>query len=231
MIDSMQTSQAWEARVRENLKTLRYPDAFGAAKLVAISKYVPAEAVEGAYHAGLRCFGESKAVEALRKREQLPLTLEREIEWHFIGHIQRNKLNKIVGHYALIHSVDSLKLLHAVAEKAQQFGVVQPVLLQVNVSGEAQKQGFCEAAVEAALEAALNAAPHLVVQGFMTMAPHTDDEATISACFSRLASLREALAETLGVALPHLSMGMSNDYGLALANGATITRIGSWVFA
>jgi len=232
----MQTEQLtiteWQERVGVNLATLGYPDApyWKQALLVAVSKYVPAEAIEGAFHAGIQCFGESKAVEALKKREQLDPDINEAIEWHFIGSIQSNKLNKIVGHYDLIHSVDRLSLIEAIAEKADAQGIKQSILLQVNVSGEESKSGFSPDDLRQAVEATLKYDNSLQLLGFMTLAPLTTDMTVIDASFGGLRCLRDAMESLAKTRLPHLSMGMSSDYGHALANGATIVRIGSKLF-
>jgi pyridoxal phosphate enzyme (YggS family) len=208
----------WQARIRSNLMLMGYPDApyWKQTLLVGVTKYADATMTHAAFLAGIHCMGENKAVEAMKKRATLPADVNEAIEWHFIGHI---------------HSVESLELLNAIAEKAKEQGIEQIILLQVNVSGEATKQGIPPEDLPQMMEAALALAPHIKVVGLMTMAPAEADEATLDACFGGLAHLRDMLQTQLGVELPHLSMGMSDDYAHALAHGATIVRIGSKLFA
>jgi PLP dependent protein len=223
----------WQARIRENLMMMGYPEApyWKQTLLVGVTKHADATMTHAAFLAGIHCMGENKAVEAMKKRAELPPEVNDAIEWHFIGHIQKNKLNKIVGHYDVIHSVESPELMYAISEKAVAQGVEQLILIQVNVSGEASKQGVAPDALPQMLEEAAVLAPHIQVIGLMTMAPAEADEPTLDACFGGLAQLRDAMQTQLGVKLPHLSMGMSDDYAHALAHGATIVRIGSKLFA
>lgn len=225
--------QAWQERIQENLMVLGYPTApyWKGVTLVAVTKHADSYAIQGALRAGLLAMGENKAVEALRKRSTLPTEVNNAIEWHFIGHIQRNKLNKIVGHYDLIHSVESLELAQAIAEKAKSLHIEQAILVQVNTSGELSKQGVPPEQLTSFVEALLALSPALKVLGLMTMAPLTEEFNQIDACFRRLKTLKESLETRLGIELPHLSMGMSNDYSQALANDATIVRIGTKLFA
>jgi PLP dependent protein len=223
----------WQGRIRQNLMMMGYPEApyWKNTLLVGVTKHADATMTHAAFLAGIQCMGENKAVEAMKKRAELPPEVNEAIEWHFIGHIQKNKLNKIVGHYDVIHSVESLELMQAIAEKAAAQRITQLILIQVNVSGEATKQGVTPEALPQVLQEAMKLAPHVEVIGLMTMAPAEADETALDACFGGLANLREALQTQLGVKLPHLSMGMSDDYAHALAHGATIVRIGSKLFA
>jgi hypothetical protein len=225
--------QAWQERIQENLMVLGYPTApyWKNVTLVAVTKHADIYAIEGAVRAGLLAMGENKAVEALAKRSTLPKAVNEAIEWHFIGHIQRNKLNKIVGHYDLIHSVDNLELAQSIAEKARALNIEQSILVQVNTSGELSKQGVSPEHLTSLVEALLALSPALKVMGLMTMAPLSEEFHTIDACFRRLKTLKETVETRLGIELPHLSMGMSNDYSQALANDATIVRIGTKLFA
>jgi pyridoxal phosphate enzyme (YggS family) len=225
--------QAWQERIQENLMVLGYPTApyWKNVTLVAVTKHADIYAIEGAVRAGLLAMGENKAVEALAKRSTLPKAVNEAIEWHFIGHIQRNKLNKIVGHYDLIHSVDNLELAQSIAEKARALNIEQSILVQVNTSGELSKQGVSPEHLTSLVEALLALSPALKVMGLMTMAPLSEEFHTIDACFRRLKTLKESVEARLGIELPDLSMGMSNDYSQALANDATIVRIGTKLFA
>jgi PLP dependent protein len=223
----------WQGRIRQNLMMMGYPEApyWKNTLLVGVTKHANATMTHAAFLAGIHCMGENKAVEAMKKRAELPPEVNEAIEWHFIGHIQKNKLNKIVGQYDVIHSVESLELMQAIAEKAAAQHITQLILLQVNVSGEASKQGLDPEELPHMMEEAAKLAPHIKVVGLMTMAPAEADEAMLEACFGGLAQLRDSLQTQQGVKLPHLSMGMSDDYAHALAHGATIVRIGSKLFA
>lgn len=193
--------------------------------LVAVSKTVGPEAIRAAYGAGLRDFGENRLdgldakIEAL---SDLP-----DLRWHFIGHLQRNKVRKVVGRVSLIHSVDSLRLLRAVDEEARRQERVQDVLLQFNTSEEESKHGFAAADLHGLVEA-MPGCTHLRVRGLMTMAPFVDDEATLRRCFSALRELASELGDHIDG--HDLSMGMSNDYQFALDEGATMLRIGTALF-
>jgi pyridoxal phosphate enzyme (YggS family) len=188
--------------------------------LLAVSKTFPADTVRQAHQAGLHRFGESYAQELRDKARELAAL---PLEWHFVGRLQRNKLKYVVGTAALIHAVDSTALAGAIAERAQAAGRVQPVLLEVNLGGEASKGGVTEAELPA-LIAACGKLPALELQGLMTLPPHTDDPEGARPHFRRLAEL--ARAHGLGV----LSMGMSHDAEVAIDCGATIVRIGTALF-
>ncbi len=190
---------------------------FSEIELIAVTKNYSLEHILPAYEAGITNFGENRLQEAFDKMELAP----KEISWHLIGTLQTKKVSKVKESFALIHSVDSIKL----AEKLSQTSVEQAILLQVNSSGEATKQGFSPAELQESYEK-LSLLPNLKIQGFMTMAPLTDDKKVIRRCFSLLRHLRDELDSTL----PHLSMGMSNDYAIAIEEGATLLRIGSALF-
>jgi PLP dependent protein len=223
----------WQARIQQNLMLMGYPTApyWKQCILVAASKYADAAMIEAAFHAGIPCMGENRAVEALQKRAQISPDVEQAIEWHFIGHIQKNKLNKIVGHYELLHSVDSADLLMAIIEKARERELQQKILLQVNVSGEESKHGLTPVEVGEVMAQGLQYPKDVTILGLMTMAPAQADDSVLDACFGGLAELRDVLQSAYNTKLPHLSMGMSDDYAHALAHGATIVRIGSKLFA
>ncbi len=194
--------------------------------LVAVSKGRPLEMIQEAAQAGQRVFGENRAQELRDKIDRLAVDLE----WHFIGHLQRNKVNMVIGKAALVHSVDSRRLLEAVASRAEELEIVQDILLQVNVSGEESKYGMEEEGMEGMLEAAL-ALPAVRVRGLMTIAPLEAEEKT-RPCFRRLRELRDALARDFSpLDLGILSMGMTQDFEVALEEGANMVRIGTAIFA
>lgn len=188
-------------------------------KLVAVSKTHPWEDVNQAYEAGCRIFGENRVQEALEKKAQAPS----DTAWHLIGTLQKNKVNKVVGEFALIHSVDTFELAEKLSEVSKQKGFTTSILLQVNVSGEESKHGFTAQTVKEAFSK-LMALPHLKIEGLMTMAPFTEDKNVCVSCFRNLRLLRDELG------LKELSMGMSNDWREAIQEGATFLRIGSAVF-
>ena len=188
-------------------------------KLVAVSKFKPAEAIMEAYNAGQRRFGENRPQEMAAKAQALPA----DIEWHFIGHLQTNKIKQVIPYAALIESVDSLHLLQAISAAAVAQGRVVDCLLEVHVAAEESKGGFTP---EEAVAVAASAAdyPGVRLRGIMAMATNTDDEARIRADFRRAHEVQMATG------LPELSMGMSGDWPLACQEGATIIRIGSAIF-
>ena len=190
--------------------------------IVAVSKTHPASAVREAADAGATDFGENYAQELATKRGECPP----ELRWHFIGHLQRNKAKLVAGHVALVHAVDSVDLAIELGKRA---AVVQPVLVSVNLAGEATKYGLT-AETAPAVARAIAAAPNIRLDGFMTMPPPADDPEASRPVFEALRALRDQLATELGRPLPVLSMGMSADYEVAIACGATHVRIGSAIF-
>lgn len=187
--------------------------------LVVVSKGHSWGEVEPLYEAGHRLFAENRLVEGLAKISEAP----QDVEWHFIGSIQKNKARKTSENFALIHSVDSFEL----AKKISDCELESRILLQINVSGEVSKHGMTQEECVAMSERILSL-PGLSVEGLMTMAPLTDDESLIRECFKNLRLLQKSLQKTYGAAtFPHLSMGMSNDYRLAIEEGSTLLRIGS----
>ncbi|WP_303675041.1 YggS family pyridoxal phosphate-dependent enzyme [Vampirovibrio chlorellavorus] len=201
--------------------------------LVAVTKYATVEQMQTAYAAGIRHFGENKVQDALDKMASFPATDYPDLRWHLIGHLQGNKVKKALGRFSLIHSVDSLPLAEAISNLSTQQGFLQPVLLQVNISQDASRHGFSpdELLDKAAQIARL---PGLELRGLMTMAPAeaslTQNDAALKAAFSQVATLKSELESRLGIDLPELSMGMSHDFPQALACGATIIRIGNYLF-
>lgn len=211
----------------ERLKALQELRAeLGTARLVAVSKGESREAIYAFYEAGQRDFGENRLPEVEEKRVLLPA----DINWHFIGSLQSKKVPKVVGRFALIHSVDSLDLAKKISQVSSDKKVVSRILLQVNTSGEASKHGFTPEACRLHF-AEILALPSIEVKGLMTMAPLTEDEAVIQSCFSDLAQLFSELKATYSLAgFTELSMGMSHDFRLAVRCGATLVRIGSYLF-
>jgi pyridoxal phosphate enzyme (YggS family) len=193
--------------------------------IVAVSKTHPAEAVQAAAAAGARDFGENYAQELVAKREACgELGGAR---WHFIGRLQRNKAKLVAGRVALVHAVDSIELAEELARRA--LGVVQPILIAVNIAGEATKGGASPDQA-GAMAAAIARLPGVRLDGLMTMPPPSDDPEASRGSFLALRALRARLEQDLGAPLPALSMGMCGDYEVAIACGATHVRIGSAIF-
>jgi pyridoxal phosphate enzyme (YggS family) len=193
--------------------------------LVAVTKTVGVSEISQAVAAGMTHFGENRAQEFVGKHALFP-----GMDWHFIGTLQSNKVKQVVGRAHLIHSIDSRHLLDAVDRHAREAGVVQPVLLQVNVSHEASKHGM---GYEEAEEAVLSAGdlPGVSIRGLMTMAPLTRPESVrwvFRECASWLGRLQSLHCDT--VELTELSMGMTNDFEVAVEEGATIVRVGRAIF-
>lgn len=193
--------------------------------IVAVTKTVGVAEIQSAIAAGMRDFGENRAQEFVGKQALFP-----QMSWHFIGTLQSNKVKDVVGKAALIHSVDSSHLLERVASRAEQLEVVQSVLVQVNVSSEQSKHGVEPGEVRDLLVEA-SALPGVEVRGLMTMAPfgRPEDARWVFRGLRELATSLSALRLN-GVELEHLSMGMTNDFRVAVEEGATIVRIGRAIF-
>ena len=196
-------------------------------QLVAISKTVTVEHVRAAYSAGLRCFGENRAQELRNKAAALA---DLPIEWHFVGHLQSNKVRYVTPNCALIHSVDSIDLARKINARGSS---TQPqrILVQVNTTAEGTKSGVTLETLPALLDE-IAGLPNLITDGLMTIGPLTDNATRIEAAFQ---ALRQALEQQQVVARPrmplkHLSMGMSGDFELAIEQGATLVRVGTAIF-
>jgi PLP dependent protein len=197
----------------------------GDVTIVAVTKTVGVEEVTAALAAGVRDFGENRVQEFLGKYGLFP-----DARWHFIGTLQTNKVKDVVGKAHLIHSVDSMRLLSHIERRATERGIIQPVLLQVNVSGEEAKHGLTVADLPDAIREA-SQMDSVELRGLMTMAPLARAE-DVRWVFRELREARDSLRATLPdrVELEHLSMGMSGDFRVAVEEGATIVRIGRALF-
>ncbi|NJO01656.1 MAG: YggS family pyridoxal phosphate-dependent enzyme [Bacteroidia bacterium] len=199
-------------------------------KLIAVSKTHPPERLMEAYQFGWRRFGENKVQEMVDKYEKLP----KDIEWHLIGHLQTNKVKYIASFVHLIHSVDRTKLLEEINKQAQKQGRVIPCLLQIHIADEESKFGFSYPEVRELLQSSLlSSLAHVQIRGLMGMATFTDDEDKVRSEFRGLrAFFDEMKTHSLPdqVSLQELSMGMSNDYEIALEEGSTMIRIGTAIF-
>ena len=222
------------ASIAENLERVYEQIAQAASKvghaaheieLVAITKTHPAEKVREAIEAGQTLFGESRVQEARAKIPELPSNLH----WHFVGHLQKNKIRHALPLFEMIHSVDSLALAQEVDRIADEDGMHPRILLEVNVSGEGSKFGFKPEGVRAKMESLL-ALPRLSIEGLMTIPPLLPEAEDSRKFFAQLRRLRDALEKEFDVRLPHLSMGMTNDFATAVEEGATLVRVGTAIF-
>ena len=187
--------------------------------LIAVTKTVAPSAIATAFTLGLRHFGENRVQEAEAKIGQLP-ALKPRPTWHMVGHLQTNKTKVAVAIFDILHSVDSIRLAEVISRRTQK---TLPVLLEVNVSGEASKSGFSITEVAPALEA-IARLPRLEIRGLMTIAPLMADAEQVRPVFRKLRSLRDSFG------LKHLSMGMTDDFEVAIEEGATLVRIGRAIF-
>jgi pyridoxal phosphate enzyme (YggS family) len=193
--------------------------------LVAVTKTVPAERVSELLHAGHHAFGENRVQEALAKIEAVGPGPT----WHLVGHLQRNKARAAIGAFSLIHSVDDVELARELDRRSGAAGIVQQVLVQANLAGETTKHGADEAGVLPLAEAVARC-PSLDLRGLMIIPPPTPRPEDARPWFRRLADLREAVAGRLGRPLPELSMGMTDDFEVAVEEGATLVRVGRAIF-
>ncbi len=199
-----------------------------AVKLVAVSKTVPVARIQAAIDAGLRTFGENYVQEAGDKIRQLE---DQSVSWHFIGRLQTNKAKHAVPWFDMIHTVDSEKLAREIDKQAQKNGKIQDVLVQVNVGGEASKAGVSPEDAESLIQA-ISPLENLAVKGLMTIPPFFDSPETVRPYFRRLARLRDEIKTRRipRISMQELSMGMTGDFEAAIAEGATMVRIGSAIF-
>lgn len=216
------------ARVREALAEAageagRNP---GDVTLVAVSKLHPASDIRALAETGQVNFGENYVQEALGKQEELA---DLDINFHFIGGLQSNKARFVAGNFTLVHSVDSRKLAQALHKKAESLGVIQDILIQVNIAGETQKSGITVDLLPQLADEVMELGGVRVV-GLMTMPPFFNEPERARPVFSRLRQLRDELENRLGTQLPHLSMGMTGDFVPAVQEGATMVRIGTRIF-
>jgi pyridoxal phosphate enzyme (YggS family) len=220
--------------VAENLERVREKIAGAAVKvgravdeieLVAITKTHPADKIREAIEAGQTLFGESRVQEARAKIPELPSVLR----WHFVGHLQKNKIRHALPLFELFHSVDSLALAQDMNRIANEEGLRPPVLLEVNVAGEGSKFGFKPQTVRAEMESLL-ALARLSIEGLMCIPPLAEEAEASRAFFVQLRELRDALEKEFGLRLPQLSMGMTNDFMVAVEEGATLVRVGTAIF-
>jgi PLP dependent protein len=222
-------------RIRQNIAALteaiksacrEYSREYDDIKIIAASKYADANQIKEAFCAGIINFGENRADELVEKHNQL----KEKIIWHFIGHLQSRKVKLVVPVADLIHSIDSIKLLQKVDEEAGKISKIQKVLLELNLSGEETKYGFAKDEMDYFLKNFQNF-KNVHISGFMTMAPLTGDGNISGNVFSGLKKIQNNFLHKYPDSAPlELSMGMSNDYKIAIREGATMVRIGSLIF-
>jgi PLP dependent protein len=193
--------------------------------LLAVSKTHPAEAIQAAVNCGQFFFGENKIQEAKAKISLCP----GKARWHFIGHLQSNKVRDAVEFFEMIQSVDSLSLAREISKRCVQAAKTMPILLEVNVAGEASKFGYQPESLLAELKE-LNALPKIEIHGLMAIPPYATEQEKSRPYFQRLHELKSQCEQIFGAPLPHLSMGMSGDFEIAIEEGATMVRIGTALF-
>ncbi|NVN18438.1 YggS family pyridoxal phosphate-dependent enzyme [Muricauda sp. HICW] len=211
--------------IKDNLNTIK-SELHEGVTLVAVSKTKPNKDILEAYEVGQRIFGENKVQEMVQKWEDLP----KDIEWHMIGHVQRNKVKYMAEFVSLIHGVDSPRLLKEINKQAKKHDRVIPCLLQIHIAEEDTKFGLDKAELEELIESdAFKTMENIKIVGLMGMATFTDDESQVRREFAQLKSMFDDLKTKLND-ITILSMGMSGDYRLAIEEGSTMVRIGSSIF-
>jgi pyridoxal phosphate enzyme (YggS family) len=199
-------------------------------RMVAVSKTKPEEDILSLYREGQRLFGENKVQELVRKYESLP----KDIEWHMVGHLQRNKVKYIAPFVSLIHAVDSMKLLHTIEKEGEKNNRILDCLLQIHIAEEETKFGFSEVEVmEVMKQEEIRQLKHVNIRGLMAMATFTDNFEQVRQEFRKLKTIFDRIKAQHGfdhTAFNELSIGMSNDYQIAIEEGATLIRIGSLIF-
>ena len=215
--------------VSENLLRIRKEIEPCKPRIIAITKYFPQQAIEKAYAAGIRDFGESRAIEACEKIEALPYEIRQNSIFHFIGHLQTNKVKHVVRVFEYIHSVDSLKLAQSISDHAKEIGKVQKILLQVNNANEEQKFGFFKEEIFENF-AQIQALNGIETVGVMNIAPLGVSADVLEKLFSDIVQLKNELEIRFSCELNEVSMGMSQDYKIAAQCGSTMLRIGRKLF-
>lgn len=215
--------------VRESLLDIKKQIAPCKPRIIGVTKYYGLDSIIKGYEAGLRDFGESRVLDAISKIELLPEEVRENSTFHFIGHLQTNKVDKAVKYFDYIHSVDSLKVAEAISKAATKYGKSVKILLQVNNAGEEQKSGYSKENLKKELPEILKLG-NLEVTGLMNIAPLNAGEQELRVLFKDIADFRDELENTFGIELKELSMGMSDDYKIAVKEGATMIRIGRKLF-
>ena len=215
--------------VKSNLLEIENKIAPCKPRIMGVTKYYGLSSMIKGYEAGLRNFGESRALDAIEKLKLLPQEIKQNSEFHFIGHLQTNKAERVVEYFDYIHSVDSLKLARVISDSACRLNKREKILLQVNNAEEEQKFGYSVGQLRADLPELIKL-EGIEICGLMNMAPLGASTETLHKVFRELRELRDELQDNFKIELPELSMGMSDDYEIAVKEGATIIRIGRKLF-
>lgn len=215
--------------IKKNLLQIQEEIAPYKPKIIAVTKYFDEDAIIAAYNAGLRDFGESRVIEAIEKINNLPAEIRNNSKFHFIGHLQTNKVKKVIGTFDYIHSVDSFKLAKEISDEAAKIGKIQQIFLQVNNANEEQKFGFSKSELFE-IFTSIKELPAIEIAGLMNMAPLGVCEDELNKLFSEVRETKSKLEQTFNCELKEISMGMSQDYKIAAKNGATMLRIGRKLF-
>ena len=217
--------------IKENLTKIKEQIGNSRVKIIAVTKYANDDDIYEAYKLGINNFGESyiqDAIEKISRINSIP-SFKDEIKRHFIGRLQKNKAKHVIGNFCLIHSVDSLELAELINRISGERKIIQDVLLQVNISGETSKAGFQKDDLKSVF-GKIKELANIKTLGLMTIAPNSDDDNLKRDCFLKLKDLKDELNKNCFADLEELSMGMSNDYKIAIDCGATIIRIGKAIF-
>ena len=215
--------------VKRNLLQIQEDVAPYKPNIIAVTKYFDENAIVDAYNAGLRNFAESRVIESIEKIERLPLEIRKNSTFHFIGHLQTNKVKKVIKYFDYIHSVDSLKLAENISDEAQKVGKIQKILLQINNANEEQKFGFSKEEVFEIFPSIQNL-PSINVVGVMNIAPLGLSEDELGNLFEEISQIKTQFETKYNCKLKEISMGMSQDYKIAVRHGATMVRIGRKLF-
>ena len=217
--------------IQENLSKIKEQIGYSRVKIIAVTKYASDDDIDEAYKLGIKNFGESYIQNAIEKisRKSSAKDFKEEVKWHFIGRLQKNKAKFAIGNFSLIHSVDSQELAELINRISGERKIVQDILLQVNISGEVSKAGFKEDDFKSVFEK-IKDLPNIKILGLMTIAPNSEDDNLIRDCFLKLKDLKDEVNKKYSVNLKELSMGMSNDYKIAIECGSTMVRIGKAIF-
>ena len=216
--------------IKENLETIKEQLGNNNVKIIAVTKYATVQQVIEAYNLGIRDFGENYVQDALEKISRIIQEYSvKDINWHFLGRLQKNKVKNVVGKFLLIHSIDSVELAELINKQASKTEKIQDILLQINTSKEETKSGFYKNDIVSSFEK-ISSLKNIRIKGLMTMAPRTEYKEKINECFTELSNLKKEINKIFSYELKELSMGMTNDYNHAVECGATMIRIGKGLF-
>lgn len=215
--------------VKRNLLQIQEDIAPYKPNIIAVTKYFDETAIIDAYNVGLRDFAESRVIEAVEKINNLPADIKMSSKFHFIGHLQTNKVKKVVANFDYIHSVDSLKLAKVISSEAQVIGKTQKIFLQVNIAEEEQKYGFSKNELYE-IFTTIRELPNIDIAGLMCMTPLGASQEVLEGLFQQMADTKDDLERHFDCKLREMSMGMSQDYDIAVKYGATMLRIGRKLF-